>query len=981
MLIRHMRMPPLNQATALKMIMTSVPIAYRELSPRSRSEARPYRYRTSGMAPPARISLVVFSLLLSLLLAPHLATAQVPPQIDAEKDSLYAALKGTENGHLAIHSNEYLPSSGPMPEGDSDISAEIWAAWDVNYLYVYAEIIDDSVLVNKPNRPSNDCLELKFDPDLSVKSWAGILNVRLSALDTSEAESVEGVDNLYPDPFGSGVLPPEASSRSNYARRRTRDGYALELRLAWQWFAVDGKKARPQIGTTLGVAISIHDNDGGAPSPVMRDGSIQWSAGQADEVWLVPQLLGTMQLLGQNRVRFVRTNSIDPTAAPGTTYLSSLRFSNHPRGVIEFENWKYHPGDSLQWADPEWDDSSWEIAWSGLIPPRMPRERWDRIGWFRIRLVVDSSLRSTVMGIRMFHHGASEVYLDGRLLYKFGKVGLSRDQEQRELVLDPHYMTFAEGGVHSLAVRYSNNRSDYFLTTPGDMAGFRMVLVGDYDKMVADRVDTVRLASVYQGLFVFIPALLALFHFLLYLFVRQGKENLYFALSMLSWSFIAFRDLSSVLLTNIDQRILIAHSMGVVIPAAMLFGVITFYLAFLDRLPRLFVAYLIAGISIGVWSMLDPTNRTMGISIYVFIGLCMLEMLRVAFITGAEVRRQRWVMGAGFVVLMLSVAYQILMSYGILPAPFGIGVVYMWGLLVLSIAVSVDLSRTFARTNKELIAQLANVRKLSVRALDQERRAHEEEVARRVIEVDNARKTQELQEARKIQLSMLPDTLPCVPSLDIAVYTQPATEVGGDYYDFHQSEDGTLTIAVGDATGHGMKAGTMVATIKGMFSAQKNGLQILPFFQHCSTTIRTMHLGNLYMAMMLASFRGRTLTVSSAGMPPTLVYRARTGLVERIALRGMPLGATADFPYVEKQTTLDIGDTVLLMSDGLAELFNTSNETYDYPTVTETFRRIGSRPAKDIISALTREGEIWRGEKPQNDDITFVVVKVLGEAP
>ena len=46
---------------------------------------------------------------------------------------------------------------------------------------------------------------------------------------------------------------------------------------------------------------------------------------------------------------------------------------------------------------------------------------------------------------------------------------------------------------------------------------------------------------------------------------------------------------------------------------------------------------------------------------------------------------------------------------------------------------------------------------------------------------------------------------------------KPATEVGGDYYDFHLGEDGTLTVAIGDATGHGLKAGTMVAAVKGLF--------------------------------------------------------------------------------------------------------------------------------------------------------------------
>jgi hypothetical protein len=56
-----------------------------------------------------------------------------------------------------------------------------------------------------------------------------------------------------------------------------------------------------------------------------------------------------------------------------------------------------------------------------------------------------------------------------------------------------------------------------------------------------------------------------------------------------------------------------------------------------------------------------------------------------------------------------------------------------------------------------------------------------------------------------------------VKHLDLAAYMRTASEVGGDYYDFHLGEDGMLTIAVGDATGHGLKAGTMVSVVKGLF--------------------------------------------------------------------------------------------------------------------------------------------------------------------
>ena len=84
-------------------------------------------------------------------------------------------------------------------------------------------------------------------------------------------------------------------------------------------------------------------------------------------------------------------------------------------------------------------------------------------------------------------------------------------------------------------------------------------------------------------------------------------------------------------------------------------------------------------------------------------------------------------------------------------------------------------------------------------------------------EAESARKTRELDEARNLQLSMLPKQLPKLPHLDIAVYMKTATEVGGDYYDFHVHADGTLTVILGDATGHGMMSGMMVSIMKSLF--------------------------------------------------------------------------------------------------------------------------------------------------------------------
>ncbi|MBN1561674.1 SpoIIE family protein phosphatase, partial [candidate division KSB1 bacterium] len=310
-----------------------------------------------------------------------------------------------------------------------------------------------------------------------------------------------------------------------------------------------------------------------------------------------------------------------------------------------------------------------------------------------------------------------------------------------------------------------------------------------------------------------------------------------------------------------------------------------------------------------------------------------------------------------------------------LPPIGGQAIVWMYGVPVLAISLSTYISLNFSRTNKELQTQLNRVKQLSEEKLQQERRAKEEEIQRRILESDNARKTKELEEARKLQLSMLPKKVPKIPGLDIAVSMKTASEVGGDYYDFH-ANDGVLTVVIGDATGHGMRAGTMVAAIKSLFSANGNIEQLPETLSAWSNIIRQMNLGNLYMAMSLLRIETNRMIIANAGMPPAMLYRANDKKVEEIVLKSMPLGGALDYAYDQQTVSVASGDTLLLMSDGLMELFNMDSEMYDERTM-PTFTRIAHRSPQEIINSLERECLLWRGERPQNDDITFVVVKFL----
>ncbi len=297
-----------------------------------------------------------------------------------------------------------------------------------------------------------------------------------------------------------------------------------------------------------------------------------------------------------------------------------------------------------------------------------------------------------------------------------------------------------------------------------------------------------------------------------------------------------------------------------------------------------------------------------------------------------------------------------------------------YGFLLIVVVVAIDRlqrRRILAKNKEEM-----RIREMEMRAEAAELQAKASDAERRALEAENKRKSEELEEARQLQLSMLPRELPQLPNLDIAVYMQTATEVGGDYYDFHVGLDGTLTVVIGDATGHGMKAGTMVTAAKSLFNSYAPNPDILYSFQEITRCIKSLNMGKMSMCLTMLKIKGGKMRMSTAGMPPSFIFRRETRVVEEHLFQAMPLGTMMKFPYEVKDTTLKPGDTILLMSDGLPELQSDKEEMYGYKRIRNGFEDVAEKAPEEIISFLKNEGKKWNGDQAPDDDVTFVVVKV-----
>ena len=665
------------------------------------------------------------------------------------------------------------------------------------------------------------------------------------------------------------------------------------------------------------------------------------------------------------------------------TGIRELTLDDIEKGGALLVNWKYHPGDDQEWATPAFDDTGWESTESTwLFLNKIPRSGWEGIGWFRLHLSVpDERLWHTPLALQvMYQAGASEIYLDGELIYSFGKVGNRKEEEEPYWERNPQVISFSGETDHLIAVRYSNFSSDQLTPVLGFVLG-----IGPLNSGIKGRVNIVRSGTTVQMVWTAILIFMMLQHLLLFFFYPRARENLYFALSAGSIGIFVFLILQFFLVaTSVIETLHLLRLLVCMYVLMFLSGMLFLYTIFYPKLPKLFWFFLAGWVLILCFGLLSlktgfpligkgelhstikvadvgfTSSFNLGLAFIcciLFAILTFLEMARVIIVAIFKKKDGAWIFGLGSLMpIILPSVFAFLVSS---PGFENININWQFSTLAITLAplfsMSVYLARNFSRTH----------RKLETEALE-----------RQLLEVENTRKTEELEEARELQMSMLPQAAPQLPNLDIVFEMQPATEVGGDYYDYNLTADGQLTIAIGDATGHGMNAGLVVSAVKSLFKTSTPEAGNLETLERISQGIKSMNLKRMYMAMTLVTFNNNRLTLAAAGMPPPLIYRADENRVEEILLEGMPLGGFSDAEREEASLELQNGDTILLMSDGLPEILNPENEMLDYPRTKAAFKEVADQSPKTIIDRIFKVSTLWADGEPQADDITLIVIKV-----
>ena len=240
--------------------------------------------------------------------------------------------------------------------------------------------------------------------------------------------------------------------------------------------------------------------------------------------------------------------------------------------------------------------------------------------------------------------------------------------------------------------------------------------------------------------------------------------------------------------------------------------------------------------------------------------------------------------------------------------------------------------------------------------------------------LESQRKSKELEEARNLQNSLLPKTNPVIEGYQISTFLKSATEIGGDYYDFFYEKGKYFYAICGDATGHGVISGIMVSVTKAALSGIPMSIPS-KILEQLNGIVKKVNFGRLRMSLSVAKINHDSIELSSAAMPPTYYFNSKKNSLEEILVPNLPLGGMQREKFDGIKLDFQKGDMIVMISDGLPELPNPTEELLDYQKVEDCLKKNSKKDAEQVKNALVELSESWANGVPNPDDITIVVIK------
>lgn len=429
--------------------------------------------------------------------------------------------------------------------------------------------------------------------------------------------------------------------------------------------------------------------------------------------------------------------------------------------------WQYINADDIKYSKPDFNDSNWQVVNSKLPLDKKKEIKFDSVAWFRLHVDVDSDLVGEPIWVNLNQLGASELYIDGKLIKKSGQIAGKDKSAYFSSRTDPFVITFKKPGMHLLALRYANYHNKVLMGEDKDV-GVQVVL-----KSVSRGLDdyhSYRHLVVAATVFIVFFITMFLTHLFLYLYYRAERSNLYFSLYCLAFSACFFLPLLA--LTIDDPWVAFSLRKWLLLPYALLgfslsglsnhlfsrskkrlyfwaaLGILAIVLSFIvdNDLPPLIVAFIVFGSMLESFILTSRAiyRRVKGAKI-IGIGILFFSLFFFGLLGAATMMEGMYLTGEslmGKIVLLL----------------------LLLAILSIPLSMSIYLAWKFSHINKDLKYQLSQVNELSEKTLQQEqekKKMLESEKERLELQVEERTKeiTEEKRKSDELLLNILPEEI------------------------------------------------------------------------------------------------------------------------------------------------------------------------------------------------------------------------------
>jgi class 3 adenylate cyclase len=430
--------------------------------------------------------------------------------------------------------------------------------------------------------------------------------------------------------------------------------------------------------------------------------------------------------------------------------------------------WLYHAGDNPEWAKPEYKDEGWDTLSTKLILRNKVEDFFPGIGWFRLHIEIDSSLMNKTFALTMNQRGASQVYHNGDLVKESGTIGTDTVKEVRENPKDiPIIIHFDSSRQQVLAVRYSHKEAFENLKKYNEEKSGFVIRIGMIKTALNALGDQIRSSTIILSLFI-IFVVLGVLHFLLFLFFREKKANLFYSIFVIGFSMLLFWTYAvNSYFYNPDFSMIMVYFISLLFPWLFIPLIKMLYTLFLEKSPRIYRILLGLSALITILYYFRSPHLTI-----LYSGYTVLVFIEVLRIIGLAIFRKKpgiWIIGSGvilFVIFFLVIALIILFQGSLtIDGDSILGVIFFisitLAILSIPLSMSVYLARDFALTNKNLLIQIENVKMLSAKSFEQEKEKQRIlEGQKERLEVMVTERTRELAQEKEKTEQLLLNTLP-----------------------------------------------------------------------------------------------------------------------------------------------------------------------------------------------------------------------------